>query len=116
MTDKAYNQLHPALQFLIFIGLTLVIIFIGNLIGAAIDIVLYGLQALRDIAQLNFTSPNVIKALWIMQITGTTLPILATPVFFAFVIVKEPVDYLKYRAVKHKPEDGFTAFFKLDAR
>jgi membrane protease YdiL (CAAX protease family) len=98
MTDKAYNQLHPALQVLIFIGLTLVIILIGNFIGAAIAVVLYGLQAVRDIAQLNFTSPNVIKALWIMQIAGTTLPILATPVFFAFVIVKEPLDYLKYRS------------------
>src|SRR5665213_215100 len=98
MTDKAYNQQHPALQFLIFIVLSLVIILIGNFIGAAIDIALYGLQAVRDIAQLNFTSPNVIKALWVMQIAGTTLPILATPVFFAYVIVREPVDYLKYRS------------------
>jgi membrane protease YdiL (CAAX protease family) len=98
MTDKAYNQLHPALQFLIFIGLTFLIILIGSLIGAAIDIVLYGVQSVTDIAQLKFTSPNVIKALWIMQIAGTTLPILATPVFFAFVIVREPLDYLKYRS------------------
>src|SRR5665213_955171 len=107
MTDKAHTQLHPGLQFLIFIGLSIVIILIGNLIGAAIAIGLYGLHAVMDIGQLKLTSPNVIKALWVIQIAGTTLPILAAPLFFSFVIVKEPLNYLKYR---------FASFFKLDAR
>jgi len=97
MTHKAHTALHPALQFLIFIGLSIVIILIGNLIGAAIAIGLYGLHAVMDISQLKFTSPNVIKALWVMQIAGTTLPILAAPLFFSLVIVKEPLNYLKYR-------------------
>lgn len=97
MTDKPHSQLHPSLQFLIFIGLAMVIILIGNLVGAAIAIGLYGLHTFMDIAQLKFSSPDVIKALWVMQIAGTTLPIFAAPVFFSFVIVKEPLSYLKYR-------------------
>jgi len=97
MTDNPHSQMHPALQFLIFIGLSIVIILIGNLIGAAIAIALYGLHAVMDISRLQFTSPNVVKALWVMQIAGTTLPILAAPLFFSFVIVKQPLHYLKYR-------------------
>jgi membrane protease YdiL (CAAX protease family) len=98
MTVKPASQLHPALQFLIFILLSIGIILIGNLIGAAIAIGLYGLHAVSGIAQLNFTAPHVVDALWIIQIVGTTFPILAAAVFFAFVIVKEPLAYLKYRA------------------
>lgn len=97
MTDKPHSQLHPSLQFLILIGLAIVIILIGNLIGAAIAIGLYGLHAVMDIGHLKLDSPNAIKALWVMQIAGTTLPILAAPLFFSFVIVKQPLNYLRYR-------------------
>jgi membrane protease YdiL (CAAX protease family) len=95
MTDKPNNQLHPALQFLIFILLSIAIILIGNVIGAGIAVALYGMNAVIDIAQLKFTAPHVIDALWLIQIIGTTLPILAAPIFFAFVIAREPRDYLK---------------------
>ncbi|MDP9047227.1 MAG: CPBP family intramembrane metalloprotease [Bacteroidota bacterium] len=95
MTVQSHNQLHPALQFLIFILLLVAIIFIGNIIGAGIAVALYGIHAVMDIAQLKFTEPHVINALWIIQIAGTTLPILAAPIFFAFVIAREPRDYLK---------------------
>lgn len=97
MTDKPHSQLHPALQFLIFIGLAIVIILIGTLIGMAIAIGLYGVHSVMDTMHLNLTSPNAIKTLWVLQIAGTTLPILAVPLFFSFVIVKEPLNYLKYR-------------------
>jgi membrane protease YdiL (CAAX protease family) len=95
MTVKPGNQLHPALQFLIFILLSIAIILIGNVIGAGIAVALYGMQAVLDIGELKFTASHVINALWIIQIAGTTLPILAAPVFFAFVVTREPRDYLK---------------------
>ncbi len=95
MTVRPYSQLHPALQFLIFILLSIAIVLIGNVIGAGIAAALYGLHTVMDIAQLKFTAPHVIDALWLIQIIGTTLPLLAAPIFFAFVIVREPKAYLK---------------------
>ncbi|GAC1308241.1 MAG: hypothetical protein NVSMB24_21580 [Mucilaginibacter sp.] len=53
------------------------------------------MHAVLDIGQMKFTAPHVIDALWIIQIGGTTLPILAAPIFYAFVVVREPGDYLK---------------------
>jgi len=97
MTGKPHSQLHPALQFLIFIGLAIAVILIGNLIGAAIAIGLYGLHTVMEAMHLNLTSPGAIKTLWVVQIAGTTLPILAAALFFSFVIVKEPLTYLRYR-------------------
>jgi membrane protease YdiL (CAAX protease family) len=95
MTEKAYNQMHPALQFLIFISIFILIYIIGNLIGIGISMALYGTDTVMEIGQLKFTSPQAINALWIMQIAGTTLPIIAAPVFFGYVIVRDPRDYLK---------------------
>jgi membrane protease YdiL (CAAX protease family) len=99
MTDRPfeqpYKQIHPALQLLIFIGVFMLVLFIGNLIGAGIAIAVYGLKAVMDIGQLNLTSPHATNVLWILQIAGTTFPIFAAPVLFAYVIVKEPRDYIK---------------------
>jgi membrane protease YdiL (CAAX protease family) len=93
--EKGYIQMHPALQLLTFTGIFLIVLAIGNIIGAAIATALYGIDTVMGIVQLNLASPNVIHALWIIQIAGTTLPILAAPVFFDFVIVKEPAEYIK---------------------
>ncbi|HEY2582048.1 MAG TPA: type II CAAX endopeptidase family protein [Mucilaginibacter sp.] len=95
MTYKAYNQIHPAIQFLIFAGIFIGILVIGNVIGAGIVLVLYGMKTLMAIASLNVSTPHFLSAIWILQLTGTTFPILAAPVFFAFVIVKDPDDYIK---------------------
>ncbi|WP_462227221.1 lysostaphin resistance A-like protein [Mucilaginibacter sp.] len=55
----------------------------------------YGIDVLMQIARLNLSSPDAINALWILQIISTTIPLFAAPVFFAYVIVKDPQDYLK---------------------
>jgi membrane protease YdiL (CAAX protease family) len=93
--NRAYNQLHPGLQFLIFSGIFLLILFVGNLLGAAIATAIYGLKALTEVLELNFTSPHASAILWILQTAGTTFPIIAAPVFFAYIIVREPADYIK---------------------
>lgn len=95
MEYKASNQIHPAMQFLIFIGIFVIILIIGNLIGAGIVLALYGLKTLMALASLNVSIPNFIPAIWIMQLTGTTFPIFAAPVFFAFIIVRDTDEYIK---------------------
>lgn len=100
MTDKPYNpiphkQIYPSLQFLILIGLLIGLLIIGSFIGVGIIVSRYGLDTLTDIVNSNFSSPHATTALWILQITGTTFPILITPIFFSYVIVREPDNYLK---------------------
>jgi membrane protease YdiL (CAAX protease family) len=93
--EERMSTIHPGLQFLIFAGVFLIILFVGNLIGAGIVMALYGLKTLMAITSMNTTTPHFLAALWILQITGTTLPILGAAVFFATVIVREPRGYLK---------------------
>ncbi|HEY8783757.1 MAG TPA: CPBP family intramembrane glutamic endopeptidase [Mucilaginibacter sp.] len=95
MIEKPHNQIHPALQFFIFTGIFFIIFFAGNIVGAGIAAALYGLNTVFDIAHLKLASPHVISAMWIIQITGTTLPIFAAPLFFSYVIAKDPGDYIK---------------------
>src|SRR4051812_1774143 len=85
----------PPYYFLIFILLSLGFITIGYIIGMAVIIGLYGLDALMQIAKLDLSSPDAVNALWILQIISTTIPLFVAPVFFAYVIVKDPQDYLK---------------------
>jgi len=68
---------------------------IGNLIGAGIIGALYGLKTFTAITTLNTAAPNFLNALWILQLAGTTLPILATPIFFAYVVAQNPAEYIR---------------------
>lgn len=95
MTSSPANRLYPALQFLILVSLTIAIVLVGNLIGAAVVAAFYGLDMILNIARLDFSTPGTANALWILQIVGTTIPLLIVPVFFAQVIVKQPREYLK---------------------
>jgi membrane protease YdiL (CAAX protease family) len=95
-TPETYNNsMHPFMQLLLFAGIFIGAMVFGNLLGAGIIIALYGLKAFMAIASLTLTDPHTISALWILQLTGTTLPIFATPVFFAYVVVHDPADYIK---------------------
>jgi membrane protease YdiL (CAAX protease family) len=89
------EQLHPGLQFLMFIGIFGVIMIVGNLLGIMVIIPLYGLKTITALTTLNMAAPHMIPALWIIQLFGTTLPIFAAPVFFAYVVVHDPGDYIK---------------------
>lgn len=89
------SSLHPALQFFILVILLVTALFIGSIIGAGIVWASFGEGILNDVINAKIASHQAQNALWIIQLTGTTLPILATPVFFAYVIVRDPDDYLK---------------------
>ncbi|WP_259069179.1 CPBP family intramembrane glutamic endopeptidase [Mucilaginibacter sp. X4EP1] len=93
--EKHDNQLHPALQFLIFICIFFVILIVGNILGAGLITALYGVKTFTALSTLNPTAPHIINALWILQTIGTTFPILAAPVFFSYVVVRDPGTYLK---------------------
>ncbi len=89
------NRQHPALQFLSFSAICVGFVVVANIIAAVIAIALYGMKSVMAISTGDITAPHIANSLWIIQIIGTTLPIFAAPVFFAYVIVKEPQDYLK---------------------
>jgi len=102
MLNKPYNQLgnsyseiRPGLQFLIFTGIFILILIVANIIGAGIILAVYGLKTVTALSNLNTAAPNFINALWILQTAGTTVPIFATPLIFAYLIVRDPQDYIK---------------------
>ena len=100
MSDIPHNpiphkQIHPALQFLILIGLLLGLLGAGQIMAGVIITVKYGQEVLIDLANAKLSSPYVQNALWITQTVGTTIPILLTPIIFSYAIVREPDDYLK---------------------
>jgi len=100
MTDHPINpiphkQIAPGLQFLILTGLLIGLLILGSIIGIAFIGAKYGLNALTDILQSKLTVPHADTILWILQFTGTTFPILVTPIIFSYFIVGEPEDYMK---------------------
>ncbi len=95
MTATPANRLRPPVQFLILVSLTIAIVLVGNIIGVALVAGIYGLDMVLNIARLDFSKPGVAGALWTLQLVGTTLPLLITPLLFAKVIVKDSDEYLK---------------------
>ncbi|QJD96346.1 CPBP family intramembrane metalloprotease [Mucilaginibacter robiniae] len=96
MTEKPYQrqQMNPALQFVVFLALTVGLIIVGQLLGLAAAYIFYGSDAVKQILHMNISTPQATHALWAIQLLGTTLPIGLIPVLFAL-IVKEPNAYLK---------------------
>lgn len=89
------TDIHPSLQFLMFVGVLIGVFIIGNLIGAGLVFAIYGMKTFMAIAQMDTAVPNFIPAVWILQIVGTTLPILAAPLLFARFIVNDTQEYIK---------------------
>jgi hypothetical protein len=96
MTAYAYNRMHPVLQFLILICMTVFLILIGSVVGMLIVSTKYDFS-LADLRSLNPHSPNAATGLWILQICSGTLPLLISPILFAWLIMREPQEYLKTR-------------------
>lgn len=95
MTTNQRTHLSPAIQLVLFIAITIGVVLTGYLIGALVIFAVYGLETLMQLAQLNLSDPDTINALWILQVISTTIPLFIAPLFFAYVIVKEPNDYLR---------------------
>src|SRR3569833_2481612 len=95
-TPLPRKPISPGYQFMILIGLLMGTMFDGSFIGIGIVTMKYCLQTVMDITQAKLGSPNAVSALWLLQFFGTTIPILITQIIFAYLLVKEPDDYLKH--------------------
>jgi membrane protease YdiL (CAAX protease family) len=95
MVKKPVNQLPPGLQLAIYLGLSVGTIFLFNLIGLVVIILIYGLKLVDQISHMNFSDPHMQQALYVLQFISTTIPIMLAPLFFARYIVNHPADYLK---------------------
>jgi len=95
MMKTPVNQMSPGLQFLLFVVVFAAIFIIGNLLGIAIIAVMYGLNLVMEIAQLNFTNPQSITALYILQVVTMTIPIFLAPVIFGYWVARDPAEYIK---------------------
>lgn len=93
--DNGMINMHPALQFLVFTGIFIGVLFVGSLIGAGIVFAIYGFKTVNAIASLDVTAPHFVPAVWILQLLGTTLPILIAPLLFARFIVNDVKEYIK---------------------
>jgi membrane protease YdiL (CAAX protease family) len=89
------KQMHPAAQFFTLFGLLIGFLFAGTLIAIAIITASFGTETLNQIMTMNISSQRTENALWILQLLGTTLPILIAPVIFSYAIMREPEKYLK---------------------
>ncbi|HVS92703.1 MAG TPA: CPBP family intramembrane glutamic endopeptidase [Mucilaginibacter sp.] len=90
-----YKQVHPGYQFVILIVILILAIIIGSFIGIGIVAAKYGLNTFIDISNLKLGSQETQTSLWIIQFTGTTFPILITPLIFSYFVVRDPDNYLK---------------------
>jgi hypothetical protein len=90
-----HKQMHPGMQFLTLIGLLILMLIVGSFIGIAVITARYGANELMGIMQNKVGGANAASALWILQFTGTTFPILITPIIFSYLVVRDPDEYLK---------------------
>ena len=93
--EKHDKQTHPFVQLLLFFAIFIGILIAGNLIAAGIIIALYGLKTMMALGTLDTGTPHFIVSLWILQIAGTSIPILIAPVIFAKTVVNDTRDYIK---------------------
>jgi membrane protease YdiL (CAAX protease family) len=95
MMKSTVSQISPGKQLLFFILIFAGIFTAFNILGIIAVGLIYGFDLIMDIASLNFSNPQSIPALYILQIVTTTIPIFATPVVFAYWIMKDPEEYVK---------------------
>jgi len=86
---------HPALQFLVFIGIFALVFIGGSLFGAGVVLALFGMKTLMALSTLTVTVPHFTAAMWTLQILSTTLPILIAPIIFARFLTKNPEEYIR---------------------
>lgn len=87
--------IHPFFQFLILFLLLIGLVIVGFVAAQAIITAKYGTHAMADVLAYNVSTPTTLNGLWILQIVSTTIPLFITPIFFAWIIVREPHEYLR---------------------
>ena len=89
------STMRPWLQFLVFVGIFVVILIVGNLLGLGIASLAFSFREVTQVVNMSLSSPHTAAILWLLQTFGTTFPILATPIVFAILVVSDVHGYLK---------------------
>ena len=92
---KQGTSIHPALQFLIFIGVMLGVFIFFNLLGIAFVSLIYGYKTVIAVLGTDIAAPHFLNALLILQTLTMTLPLFGTAVVFAYLIVNNPREYIR---------------------
>ncbi len=97
MIEKPYYQMSYPLQFLLMILLALAGLFvISILVGGVIAVILYGPSAVLSLMNISANmSVGTLNSLKIVQMCSSVFGFLLPAIFFAKVIVRQPVTYLK---------------------
>jgi len=89
------HRISPAAQFITFCAVAFGLILAGNFIALGIIYLMHGMDTVQLIMSLDLNTPAAVQSLWILQIVGTTLPILFTPIVFGKFIMHETHAYLR---------------------
>jgi len=89
------SELSPSLQLLLFIGVTIILIFLGSAIAGFVIAQVYNADTLQKVTSMNLSTPMAVQAMWVLQILSMTVPLLLAPVIFGRFIMKAPDAYLK---------------------
>ncbi|WP_454804534.1 CPBP family intramembrane glutamic endopeptidase [Mucilaginibacter phyllosphaerae] len=95
MIKSTVNQTSPGMLFLYFLVIFAGVFIVFNLIGIALVGLIYGFNLIMSIARLNFSDPQTVPALYLLQIVTTTLPIFIAPLIFARWLTPNPQEFLK---------------------
>ncbi|RFZ82882.1 CPBP family intramembrane metalloprotease [Mucilaginibacter terrenus] len=95
MVKSADNQQSPALQFLIFTLMSIGIVLLFNFIALGIVAAIYGMAPVMQISRMDFSDPDSTRALYLLQIISTTVPLFIAPLIFARFSAKDTTTYLK---------------------
>ncbi len=94
-SERPYHQLHPGLQFIVFIALTAGLLLACGALALGIIWAVYGSAIFGQVISMSVTNAAGLQALWLLQIISTTLPLFLVPLIFARWIVRDTTDYLK---------------------
>lgn len=96
MMEKPYYQMSYPLQFLLMILLAVGGLILGGLICGIFIVILYGPSGFSSMLMMSDNMPaSALNSLKIMQMGSSVFGFLIPAIFFAKVIVRQPVPYLK---------------------
>ncbi|MGI4804877.1 MAG: CPBP family intramembrane glutamic endopeptidase [Janthinobacterium lividum] len=96
MMEKPYYQMSYPLQFLLMILLAVGGLILGGLICGIFIVILYGPSGFSSMLMMSDNMPaSALNSLKIMQMGSSVFGFLIPAIFFAKIIVRQPVPYLK---------------------
>lgn len=96
MIEKPYYQMSYPLQFLLMILLAVGGLILGGLICGIIIVIIYGPSGFSSMLNMSGNVPvNALNSMKIVQMGSSVFGFLVPAIFFAKVLVRQPVTYLK---------------------